>query len=460
MTRKKTSTPLAIVAALATTTALALTGCVAGEGSPAAMPRPRPPEGWSASVLNIDFATYNPLSLIIKDQGWIEDAVGDDVTVNWIQSAGSNKANEALRAGAIDVGSTAGSAALLARSNGSPIKVIDIYSQPNWAAILVPAGSAITDGRGPQGQAHRRHQGHRPVLLPAAGARGGRHRPRRGDDREPPARGRQGRPRVRCRRRLVGSRPAAVDERRDRRLEDHLRQHRLQQLRLPERDGVVPREEPGPRPARRERLREGPRLRDRRTRTRPPRSSPRSPASTSRSRRPSSRTAQPRGRPGARRGAAQGARDHRPDLRRERRRREPGARSTTRSTPCSSRSTPRQPIRMPSSTDSRQVAASAEGAATTAYQFASSLRVLGSRRRPSTSTPPKRRGRGRGAGGSSSAARSSRSRSSRPGGSSPTRGAVPSYRLPSPQQVWAAARRPRRRPASSIATSPSRPSAC
>jgi len=60
-----------------------------------------------------------------------------------VQSAGSNKANEALRAGAVDVGSTAGSAALLARSNGSPIRTIDIYSQPNWAAIVVPAGSDI-----------------------------------------------------------------------------------------------------------------------------------------------------------------------------------------------------------------------------------------------------------------------------------------------------------------------------
>ncbi len=64
-------------------------------------------------------------------------------TVNWVQSAGSNKANEALRAGAIDVGSTAGSAALLARSNGSPIQVIDIYSQPEWAALVAPDGSPI-----------------------------------------------------------------------------------------------------------------------------------------------------------------------------------------------------------------------------------------------------------------------------------------------------------------------------
>lgn len=134
--------------ALAATAAIVLSAC-AGEGS-AVVPAGEPEENslpteWSSDVLNIDFATYNPLSLIIKDQGWLEEATGGDVTVNWIQSAGSNKANEALRAGAIDVGSTAGSAALLARSNGSPIQVIDIYSQPNWAAILVPAGSAIKD---------------------------------------------------------------------------------------------------------------------------------------------------------------------------------------------------------------------------------------------------------------------------------------------------------------------------
>lgn len=91
-------------------------------------------------TLNIDFATYNPLSLIIKDQGWLE---AQGLNVNWIQSAGSNKANEALRAGAVDVGSTAGSAALLARSNGSPIQVIHIYSQPEWAALVAPAGSEI-----------------------------------------------------------------------------------------------------------------------------------------------------------------------------------------------------------------------------------------------------------------------------------------------------------------------------
>ncbi|KGJ71736.1 ABC transporter substrate-binding protein [Cryobacterium roopkundense] len=128
----------------ATAAALLLTGCVAGENTPAAEPAAAG-SVTEGGTLNIDFATYNPLSLVIKEKGWLEDALAEQgVAVNWVQSAGSNKANEALRAGAIDVGSTAGSAALLARSNGSPIQVIDIFSQPEWAALAVPAGSSIT----------------------------------------------------------------------------------------------------------------------------------------------------------------------------------------------------------------------------------------------------------------------------------------------------------------------------
>jgi sulfonate transport system substrate-binding protein len=121
------------------------TGCVAGENAAASdTTASGGATEWSTDTLSIDFATYNPLSLIVKDQGLIEEALGDDVTVEWIQSAGSNKANELLRAGSLDVGSTAGSAALLARANGSPIQVIDIYSQPEWSAIVVGPDSDIT----------------------------------------------------------------------------------------------------------------------------------------------------------------------------------------------------------------------------------------------------------------------------------------------------------------------------
>ena len=121
----------------------ALAGCVQGENSNDSASA----EGgeWSTDSLAIDWATYNPLSLVVKDQGLLEEALGDSVEVEWQQSAGSNKANELLRSGSIDVGSTAGSAALFARANGSPIQVIDIYSQPEWSAIVVGPDSDITD---------------------------------------------------------------------------------------------------------------------------------------------------------------------------------------------------------------------------------------------------------------------------------------------------------------------------
>jgi len=144
--------------AVAGVMAMMLAGCVQGENSdastesaaetndnaPAEGSAEAPEGGWSSDTLSIDWATYNPLSLVIKEQGLLEDKLGDDVTVEWLQSAGSNKANELLRSGSVDVGSTAGSAALFARANGSPIKVIDIYSQPEWSAIVVGPDSDIT----------------------------------------------------------------------------------------------------------------------------------------------------------------------------------------------------------------------------------------------------------------------------------------------------------------------------
>ena len=132
--------------ALATLT-LALTGCVAGEGSgsDSTASAAEGSASGEAKTLTVDFATYNPLSLVIKDQGWLEEDLADQgVDVEWVQSAGSNKANELLRSGSADVASTAGSAALLARANGSPIKTVDVYSQPNWSALVVRGDSDIT----------------------------------------------------------------------------------------------------------------------------------------------------------------------------------------------------------------------------------------------------------------------------------------------------------------------------
>ena len=117
---------------IALTSTLALGACASGEGG-------------DASTLSLDYAYYNPLSLVVRDQGCVEAALADrDIAVEWVLSTGSNKANENLNAEVIDIGSTAGAAALVARANGASIKTIATFSQPEWASIVVPAGSPIT----------------------------------------------------------------------------------------------------------------------------------------------------------------------------------------------------------------------------------------------------------------------------------------------------------------------------
>src|ERR1700742_2230434 len=90
--------------------------------------------------IHLDYAYYSPLSLVVRDQHLLEKR-GYNVT--WVLSAGSNKANEGLRSRALDVGSTAGSAALVARANGSPIKAVDLYAGGEWTALLVTKDSPI-----------------------------------------------------------------------------------------------------------------------------------------------------------------------------------------------------------------------------------------------------------------------------------------------------------------------------
>ena len=105
------------------------------------------------ATIRVDYAYYNPSSLVLRRFGWLEEALADaGIGVEWVLSAGSNKANEYLRAEAVDFGSTAGAAALLARANGSPIKTVYIYSKPEWTALVIPADSALTDVTGLKGK--------------------------------------------------------------------------------------------------------------------------------------------------------------------------------------------------------------------------------------------------------------------------------------------------------------------
>jgi sulfonate transport system substrate-binding protein len=94
--------------------------------------------------IHIDWATYNPVSMVLKQKGLLEkEFAKDGIGIVWVQSAGSNKALEFLNAGSIDFGSTAGSAALVARINGNPIKSIYVFSRPEWTALVTASDSRI-----------------------------------------------------------------------------------------------------------------------------------------------------------------------------------------------------------------------------------------------------------------------------------------------------------------------------
>src|ERR1700726_5318101 len=73
--------------------------------------------------IRTDWATYNPVSMVLKDKGLLEkEFEKDGIGIRWVQTLGSNKALEFLNAGSIDFGSTARSAPLLGPLHGQPLK--------------------------------------------------------------------------------------------------------------------------------------------------------------------------------------------------------------------------------------------------------------------------------------------------------------------------------------------------
>ena len=114
---------------LALTIAIAAVGCSSGD---------------KPSAIRVDYATYNPVSLLLKDKGYLEESLASDgIKVEWVKSLGSNKALEFLSGSSIDFGSTAGAAALLAKANGNPIRSIYVYSRPEWTALVTRADTGI-----------------------------------------------------------------------------------------------------------------------------------------------------------------------------------------------------------------------------------------------------------------------------------------------------------------------------
>jgi sulfonate transport system substrate-binding protein len=94
--------------------------------------------------IHIDWATYNPVSMLLKDQQLLEkEFAKDGIAIVWVQTLGSNKALEFLNAGSLDFGSSAGAAALVSKINGNPIKSIYVYSRPEWTALVTRKDTPI-----------------------------------------------------------------------------------------------------------------------------------------------------------------------------------------------------------------------------------------------------------------------------------------------------------------------------
>jgi sulfonate transport system substrate-binding protein len=138
--------------------ASAPTASTAASAAPTAVADP------ALAELRIDYATYSPPSLVLKKKGWVEEALAG-TTIKWVYSAGSSNALNFLQANAVDFGSTAGSAALLSRANGNPIKVVYIYEQPEWTALVVAASSTAKDIRDLKGKKIAAQKGTDPYFF-------------------------------------------------------------------------------------------------------------------------------------------------------------------------------------------------------------------------------------------------------------------------------------------------------
>lgn len=135
--------------------ALGLAGFLAGCGEAAPKPAAQAEAKAAPKLdeLRLDYANWSPISLVLRQQKFVEDEFKADGTkVTWIFSQGSNKSMEYLRSSSTDIGSSAGVAALISYANGNPIKTVYISTTPEWTALLVKPGSEVTSVAGLKGK--------------------------------------------------------------------------------------------------------------------------------------------------------------------------------------------------------------------------------------------------------------------------------------------------------------------
>lgn len=91
------------------------------------------------SEITIDYANWNPLSLIVHDKGLVEEEFKDDnVKVNWIVTQSGNKSMEFLMSGSVDLAVSPGTSPLLSHVNGNPVTIVSYVSVQNFNLVTAP----------------------------------------------------------------------------------------------------------------------------------------------------------------------------------------------------------------------------------------------------------------------------------------------------------------------------------
>jgi sulfonate transport system substrate-binding protein len=97
-----------------------------------------------AQKVRIAHSYIAAIPAVLREKGFLENALKDrNVEVQWVTALGSNKTFEFLRGGSLDVGSSGGSAALVARANGNPVQVLSFLSHGELMALATLPGSGI-----------------------------------------------------------------------------------------------------------------------------------------------------------------------------------------------------------------------------------------------------------------------------------------------------------------------------
>jgi sulfonate transport system substrate-binding protein len=118
------------------------------------------------ATIRLDYAYYNPLSLVLRDKGILEKELkAKNIKVEWVLSQGSNKALEFLGSRSIDFGSTAGAAAFIGKANGNPIKSIYVFSKPEWASLVVTSRSRLKSVKELKGKKIAANRGTDPYIF-------------------------------------------------------------------------------------------------------------------------------------------------------------------------------------------------------------------------------------------------------------------------------------------------------